>query len=64
MPPRRTIPEIEALLSISDWYGAEPNERNDNDSWEAFRLALGLTYAELSLYKNNRFPPQGIAYDH
>jgi hypothetical protein len=58
--PNRTIDQIKGLVSASEWVTAVPNDRSDG-SWEAFRCDLELTHPELSLFKNDRFPPQGIA---
>ena len=50
----RTIEVIKGLVADSDWNIAIPKNRAE-PCWEQFRIDLGLTFLELSIFKNDRF---------
>ncbi len=56
MSAPRSVEEVEAIVSASVWSTAVHNDRNDS-SWADLGKDCGLSGPELSILKNNRFPP-------
>ncbi len=56
MSAPRSIEVVEALVSASAWSTAVPNDRSDS-AWVYLGKDCGLSGPEMSLLKNNRFPP-------